>query len=205
MGFYSHFVVPRMIEFAARQKFVTPFRQRAAGAARGRILEVGIGSGLNLASYREGVEIVYGIDPSPELLAMARQRCARVNFPVRLLEASSEKLPFDDRSFDTIVMTFTLCSIPDPSIAVRELRRVLKPEGELLFAEHGRSPEPAIVQWQDRLTPLWRRLGGGCHLNRPMDELIRGGGFQIAGLKARYLDSGPRVFSFIYEGSARPT
>ena len=107
-----------------------------------------------------------GVDPSAELLAKARDRVANVGFPVRLLEASSEKLPLENRSFDTIVMTFTLCSIPDPDAALLEIRRVLKPEGELLFAEHGRAPDSDVMHWQDRITPIWKRIGGGCHLNR---------------------------------------
>lgn len=128
-----------------------------------------------------------------------------IAFPVELLKGSSEKLPFEDRSFDTIVMTFTLCSRPDAAAAVRELRRVLRPGGELLFAEHGRAPDPAVVRWQNRLTPLWRRIGGGYHLNRKIDDLIKAGGFEISRLHTHYLQSGPRPFTFMYEGCARPT
>jgi ubiquinone/menaquinone biosynthesis C-methylase UbiE len=123
---------------------------------------------------------------------------------VKLVEGSAEKLPFDDRSFDTVVMTFTLCSIPDPTLAVREMRRVLRPEGELRFVEHGQAPDPAVVRWQHRLTPVWKRLGGGCHLNRKIDDLIKAGGFRIDRLRTDYMESAPRLFSFIYEGSARP-
>ena len=127
MGFYNRYILPHVIEFAMRQKNFEPFRARTAGAARGRVLEIGIGSGLNLASYPAGIETVCGVDPSSELLAKASQRVANVKFPVRLLEASSEKLPLEDRSFDTVVMTFTLCSIPDVGAALHEIRRVLKP------------------------------------------------------------------------------
>jgi ubiquinone/menaquinone biosynthesis C-methylase UbiE len=204
MGIYNRFILPRVIELAMRQKNFAPFRERVVGAARGRVLEIGIGSGLNLASYRAGVEEVYGVDPSIELLAKASQRIYAARVPVKLVEGSGEKLPFDDRSFDTVIMTFTLCSIPDAALAVREMRRVLRPEGELRFVEHGQAPDPAVVRWQDRLTPAWKRLGGGCHLNRKIDDLIKGGGFRIERLSTDYMKSAPRPFSFIYEGSARP-
>src|SRR5712692_8559777 len=190
MGFYNRLILPRLIELAMRQKNLAPFRERAAGAASGRVLEIGIGAGLNLASYRSSVEGVYGVDPSTELLAMANGRAKTVPFPVLLFEASSENLPFDERSFDTIVMTFTLCSIPDAGAALREMRRVLKPEGKLLFAEHGRAPDPTIVRWQDRITPVWKRLGGGCHLNRKMDDLIQAERFRIDRLSVGYHEIG---------------
>jgi ubiquinone/menaquinone biosynthesis C-methylase UbiE len=204
MGFYNRWILPQVIELAMRQKNFAPFRERTAGAAHGRVLEIGIGSGLNLASYRQDVETVYGVDPSAELLAKASQRVANVGFPVRLLEASSEQLPLEDRSFDTVVITFTLCSIPDVGAALLEIRRVLKPEGEMLFAEHGRAPDPDVMRWQDRITPVWKRIGGGCHLNRKMDELIRAAGFRLERLSSGYQKFAPRPFSFIYEGSARP-
>jgi ubiquinone/menaquinone biosynthesis C-methylase UbiE len=204
MGLYDRFILPHVIDLAMRQKNFAPFRERVVGAARGRVLEIGIGSGLNLASYRSGAEEVYGVDPSTELLAKASQRIDAARVPVKLVEGSCEKLPFEDRSFDTVVMTFTLCSIPDDALAVREIRRVLRPEGELRFAEHGQAPDPSVVRWQDLLTPAWKRLGGGCHLNRKIDDLIKAGGFRIERLSTDYLKSAPRPFSFIYEGSARP-
>ncbi|MGB0062411.1 class I SAM-dependent methyltransferase [Candidatus Binatus sp.] len=204
MGFYNRYILPHVIEFAMRQKNFEPFRGRTAGAARGRVLEIGIGSGLNLASYPAGIETVCGVDPSSELLAKASQRVANVKFPVRLLEASSEKLPLEDRSFDTVVMTFTLCSIPDVGSALHEIRRVLKPEGALLFAEHGRAPDADVTRWQDRMTPYWKRVGGGCHLNRKVDDLIQAAGFRLERLSAGYQKFAPRPFSFFYEGCARP-
>lgn len=204
MGFYNRWILPQVIELTMRQKNFAPFRQRTAGEARGRVLEIGIGSGLNLSSFRPDIESVCGVDPSPELLAKAIQRVADVGFPVRLLEASSEKLPLEDKSFDTVVMTFTMCSIPEVGAALLEIRRVLKPEGELLFAEHGRAPDPDVMRWQDRLTPVWKRIGGGCHLNRKVDDLVQSAGFRIERLNAAYQKFAPRPFSFFYEGSARP-
>jgi len=146
---------------------------------------------------------VCGVDPSAELLAKARDRVASVGFLVRLLEASSEKLPLESRSFDTIVMTFTLCSIPDVD-ALLEIRRVLKPEGELLFAEHGHAPDSDVMLWQDRITPIWKRIGGGCYLNRKVDDLIQAAGFRLERVSAGYQKFAPRPFSFFYEGIARP-
>jgi ubiquinone/menaquinone biosynthesis C-methylase UbiE len=153
---------------------------------------------------RPCAEEVYGVDPSTELLAKACNRLNTARIPVKLVKGSGEKLPFDDRSLDTVVMTFTLCSIPDVALAVREMRRVLRPEGELLFVEHGQAPDPSVVRWQDWLTPAWKRLGGGCHLNRKIEDLIKAGGFRIERLSTDYLKSASRPFSFIYEGSARP-
>jgi ubiquinone/menaquinone biosynthesis C-methylase UbiE len=204
MGFYSRWILPQVIELTMRQKNFAPFRERTAGAAHGRVLEIGIGSGLNLAAYHPDIETVCGVDPSAELLAKARDRVANVGFPVRLLEASSENLPLENRSFDTIVMTFTLCSIPHPGAALLEIRRVLKPEGELLFAEHGRAPDSDVMLWQDRITPIWKRIGGGCHLNRKVDDLIQAAGFRVERLSAGYQKFAPRPFSFFYEGIARP-
>ena len=204
MGFYNRWILPQVIELTMRQKNFAPFRERTAGAARGRVLEIGIGSGLNLSSFRPDIESVCGVDPSAELLAKARDRVENVGFPVRLLEASSEKLPLENRSFDTVVMTFTLCSIPDAAAALLEIRRVLKPEGELLFAEHGRAPDSDVMLWQDRITPIWKLIGGGCHLNRKVDYLIQAAGFRLERLSAGYQKFAPRPFSFFYEGVARP-
>jgi len=204
MGFYGRWILPQVIELTMRQKNFAPFQEHTAGAAHGRVLEIGIGSGLNLASYHPDIETVCGVDPSAELLAKARDRVTNVGFPVRLLEASSENLPLENRSFDTIVMTFTLCSIPNVHVALLEIRRVLKPEGQLLFAEHGRAPDSDVMLWQDRITPIWKRIGGGCHLNRKVDDLIQAAGFRLERLSAGYQKFAPRPFSFFYEGIARP-
>jgi ubiquinone/menaquinone biosynthesis C-methylase UbiE len=167
------------------------------------VLEVGIGSGLNLRFYGPQVTGLVGLDPSRELLAMARRRAPAAPCPVTLTAGSAEALPFRDQSFDTLVVTWTLCSIPDAARALREMRRVLRPGGALLFVEHGRSSDPGVRAWQDRITPLWRRVAGGCHLNRPIDALIRAGGFGIRRLDRSYL-RGPRVMTYLYRGEARP-
>ncbi len=158
------------------------------------MLEVGIGSGRNLPFYRRDVESVLGVDPSEGLLAMARPHTAWTHFPVQLRQAAVEDLPVDDRAIDTVVMTWTLCSVADPVRALSEIRRVLRPGGSLLFVEHGRAPEPRLQRWQDRLTPVWRRLAGGCHLNRPIDQLVERSGLRsrrardrLSGARARAL------------------
>jgi ubiquinone/menaquinone biosynthesis C-methylase UbiE len=203
MGFYDGWMFPRILDLVMRQKQMAPLRERIGQDADGRVLDVGIGTGLNLAFYSAKAERVYGIDPSPELLRFAGERARSAAVPVELLRGSSEALPLDDKSIDTIALTFTLCTIGDPVAALAEMRRVLKPGGRLLFAEHGRAPEAAVARWQDRITPLWKKVAGGCHLNRKPDDLIRSAGFRIDGLETCYL-KGPRPLGFIYSGSARP-
>lgn len=204
MGLYRRRVVPWLVEAAMRSAELAPYRARVVGAAAGRVLEVGVGGGLNFARYGPAVERIIGLDPAPRLLARAAARRDEAPAPVELVHATAEAIPLATASIDCIVMTWTLCSIPDPLAALREMRRVLRPDGALLFVEHGRSPEPGVARWQDRLTPLWRRLAGGCHLNRPIDALIAGGGLAIEALRCGYMPRGPRLATYLYEGRARP-
>ena len=201
MALYARFIVPRLIDLAMKQKEMRERRAVLVPRAKGKVLEVGIGSGLNLPYYSGAVERLYGIDPSPQLLAMARKRLEKTRVPAELVCQSAERLPFGDASFDSVVMTWTLCSIPDARSALREIRRVLKPGGELLFIEHGLAPEPRVAAWQRRLTPLWRPLAGGCHLDRRIDALLREA-FPVAEVRNFYLE-GPRIVTYMYEGSAR--
>jgi ubiquinone/menaquinone biosynthesis C-methylase UbiE len=203
VSFYVRRVLPFLLHLAMRQRLLLPFRRRVIGAAEGRVLEIGIGSGLNLPFYGSAVRSVIGIDPSPELLRMAARRAGDAAVPVRLLQASAEALPLDDASVDTVVTTWTLCTIPSAQRALGEFRRVLKPGGALLFVEHGRAPEAQIARWQDRLDPLWSRIAGGCHLNRKIDALIASGGFRIDALMNARLP-GPKTHTYLYEGRARP-
>jgi ubiquinone/menaquinone biosynthesis C-methylase UbiE len=204
MRFYRRHVLPRLLHLAMRQHNLVPFRNRVAGAAEGRVLEVGIGSGLNFPLYGPTVTSVIGLEPSAELLRMARSRALpAAKVPITLLDASAEAIPLDTASVDTVVVTWTLCTIPDAPLALAEIRRVLKPSGVLRFVEHGRAPEPGVARWQDRLDPVWSRIAGGCHLNRKMDDLIAGNGFRIEALANARL-SGPRTHTFLYEGRARP-
>lgn len=204
MSFYQRHVLPRLLHMAMRQEALLPFRRRVVSAAEGRVLEVGIGSGLNLPLYGPAVRTVIGLDPSEELLRMARERAAATPIPVELLEASARAVPLDVASIATVVTTWTLCTIPDANRALGELRRVLKPGGALLFVEHGRAPEPGVALWQERLDPLWRRIAGGCHLNRKIDDLISSSGFRVDTLANARLP-GPRTHTFLYEGRARAT
>jgi ubiquinone/menaquinone biosynthesis C-methylase UbiE len=203
MGIYSQWLFPRILDLVMRQNQMVRFRDRIGKAADGQVLDVGIGSGVNLAFYGAQVNRVYGIDPSPELLNFARKRARDARIPVELLCGSAEAMPLESKSIDTIAVTFTLCTVANPVATLAEARRVLKPGGQLLFAEHGRAPEAAVARWQDRLTPLWKRLAGGCHLNRKPDDLLRSAGFAIDTLETGYL-RGPRPMKFVYAGSARP-
>jgi ubiquinone/menaquinone biosynthesis C-methylase UbiE len=201
MGIYSSIILPLLLDTAMRNSQLSGYRQATISAARGRVLEIGIGSGLNLPLYDSAVDQVCGIDPSPELLDRARKRIADAHVTVSLVRASAEQLPFADAVFDTLVMTWTLCSIPNPSAALAMMRRVLKPGGRLLFVEHGLSPEPSIIRWQRRLTPFWKRIGGGCHLDRKLDDLLRAAGFGIDVIATGYI-IGPNPWAFRYRGSA---
>ncbi len=203
MGFYQDHILPRLINLAMRQRNFAAYRHRIVPAAEGRVLEVGIGSGLNLPFYTQKVELVIGLDPSPRLLSMARRAGYRASGLVEFVEGSAEAIPLEDRSVDSVVTTWTLCSIPNAQRSLREMYRVLKPSGRLLFVEHGRAPEPNVRWWQDRLTPAWKRIGGGCHLNRAIEILIEGAGFQFERIETGYM-RGPRPMTFMYEGSARP-
>jgi ubiquinone/menaquinone biosynthesis C-methylase UbiE len=200
LGLYQRHLLPRLIHLGMRQKQLVPLRERAVGLARGRVLEIGVGSGLNLPFYGREIEELVAIDPSRELLSMARKHTSWVHFPVKLMECGAESLPLEDGSVDSVVMTWTLCSIVDPGQALTEIRRVLRPGGDLIFVEHGQAPEARVQRWQDRLTPAWRRIAGGCHLNRPVDRLIRDAGFSLLELETGYLVKGPRAFTFHYRG-----
>ncbi len=187
-----------------RNKRLRPYRERVAGAAEGRVLDVGVGSGLNLPFYARNAQEIFGLDPSPRLLTRAQTNAQHFHNPIHLIEGSAERIPLADRSLDTIVMTWTGCSIPEVCTALEEMRRVLKIGGRLLFVEHGRAPEASVARWQDRLDPFWHRLSGGCHLNRKIDDLLSDAGFRIDRLETGYIP-GPRLMTFLYEGAATPT
>lgn len=184
-----------------RQGQLQEYRRDLVPKAHGRVLEIGIGSGLNLPLYSVETEAILGLDPSEQLLAMAHRRATGIRVPTELIVGSASQLPVEDAAIDTIVMTWTLCSIADPITALREMRRVLKPGGALLFVEHGLSPDPKVERWQHRLTPVWRQIAGGCHLDRKVDVLIRTAGFEISDLTTEY-GEGPRSMAYMYQGRA---
>lgn len=203
MGWYSERVLPCLIHSSMRQETFAAYRQRLLCDAEGRVLEIGVGSGLNFQFYARTTTQVIGVDPSPKLLSMAREACKAVTFPVALLEGSANALPLENNSVDTVVTTWTLCSVPDARRALEEVRRVLKRSGRLLFVEHGQSPDARIRRWQDRLTPAWKRIAGGCHLNRPVSQLVEDAGFRIERVDTGYM-KGPKPMTFMYEGLASP-
>ena len=204
MGFYQQHILPRLIHSIMRQQQLASLRSSLIAAARGRVLEVGIGSGLNIPFYGRDVVQVIGIDPSRALLDKARKTAVWSRCPVRLLEGRSEALPLASGSIDQVVMTWTLCSVGDPLGTLGEIRRVLRPNGTLLFIEHGQAPDcdAGVQLWQERMTPLWRRLAGNCHPNRRIDRLLTAAGLATQTLECGYLLKGPKALTFHYRGCA---
>lgn len=202
MSFYARRVLPVLTDLAMRNKAARAERARWVPRATGVVLEIGAGSGLNFAHYGPRVQRLYALDPSAELRQMAGRRAHGASVPVEFLAAPAEAIPLPDTSVDTVVTTWTLCTIPEVGRALAEMERVLRGDGRLIFVEHGRAPDPRVVRWQDRLTPLWRRVAGGCHLNRPIDHLIDAGGFEIDEIERSYVE-GPSVAAYFYRGVAR--
>lgn len=201
MSLYERCILPRVLDSVMRSKELTRYRAEFVPQAHGTVLEMGIGSGLNLPFYGPQVQRLYAIDPSESLLRMARKRALSMQFPVEFFLCAGEALPIDDHCVDTILSTFTLCTIADPLAALGEMRRVLKSSGQLLFAEHGFAPDRSVQRWQHYCNPLWSRIAGGCNLNRKMDELIGAAGFRFTKLTVEY-SKGLRLVSYIYAGSA---
>jgi ubiquinone/menaquinone biosynthesis C-methylase UbiE len=202
MGFYAKYLLPRLIDAAMRNKEAARLRAAAIPHARGEVLKIGIGSGLNLPFYSAEVNRMYGVDPSLELQRMARKRMGAEPIAVEyLLQSAEQELPLANAAIDTVVVTWTLCSIPNAPMALQEMKRVLKTDGRLIFIEHGRAPDSRVAFWQDRITPVWKHIGGGCHLNRKIDDLITAAGFRITEMKTLYLP-GPRPMTYTYQGFA---
>jgi len=204
MGFYRKYILPRATHFACSLKPASIQRGKVVPLASGRVLEIGIGSGLNLPFYEPGrVQHLWGLDPSRENWVLTEGSRAPVDFDVEFLEAAAEAIPLDSACADCVVMTYTLCTLPAVRPAMEEIRRVLIPGGQLIFCEHGAAPDAGIRRWQDRLNPLWRRVSGGCNLNRATPELLLQGGFKIQEMEAGYIP-GWKPASFNYWGIARP-
>jgi ubiquinone/menaquinone biosynthesis C-methylase UbiE len=202
MGLYRRYVLPKMMHFTCSAKPNARQRQKVVPRAHGRVLEVGIGSGLNLPFYDPGkVEKIWGLEPSDGMRSMARKAAEKVPIEVEFIGLPGEEIPLDDNSVDTVLTTYTLCSIPDAEVALRHMARVLKPGGELLFCEHGAAPDTEVRRWQDRINPFWKRMSGGCQLNVDIPALIQRGGFRINRMETMYLP-GPRLATFNYWGSA---
>jgi ubiquinone/menaquinone biosynthesis C-methylase UbiE len=203
MSIYHDHILPHVINLACGSKPITRQRQKVVPQAEGRILEIGMGSGLNIPHYNpERVEKVWGLEPSHGMRDKARHRVEAAQFDLEWLDLPGEEIPLDDASVDTVVLTYTLCTIPGWEAALLQMRRVLKPGGRLLFSEHGRAPDEAVRRWQDRVNPLWMKLAGGCHLNRDIPQLLAAGGFRVRQLETLYVPSTPRIAGFTYWGYA---
>ncbi len=203
MGFYEDRILPRMLDFACGAEPIQKQREKVVPFAEGRVLEVGMGSALNLPFYDASrVEMVWGLEPSEGMRRKAAPRLAKAPFPVEWLALPGEEIPLDDNSADTVLLTFTLCTIPDFAKALGQMRRVLKPGGRLLFSEHGEAPDENVRKWQNRINPIWKRFAGGCNINRRVPQLIEEAGFKIEDIDTTYLSGMPRIAAFQYWGSA---
>ncbi|GMU92522.1 MAG: ubiquinone/menaquinone biosynthesis methyltransferase [Candidatus Hydrogenedentota bacterium] len=202
MGLYSRYVFPRLMELTLSSGQIRKIRSAVLADASGEIFEVGFGTGLNLPHYPKHVTRITAVDPHPGVNARARKRIAESAIEVRHHMISGEQIPMDDLTFDTVVCTFTLCSIPDAQKALRELHRVLKPEGRLIFVEHGLADDPAVRKWQHRLTPLQKIVGDGCHFNRDIRAMIQSERFRFEKLENYYLHRVPRFGGYLYQGVA---
>ena len=202
MGLYVDRVLPRITDVALGRADLRPVRARVCAGLEGEVLEVGFGSGLNVPHYPDGVDRVRAVDPATAGRKLAAERVAASDAPVEYIGLDGERLPLEDGSIDHVVTTWTLCTIPDVAQAVREVRRVLRPGGSLHFVEHGLAPLPKVARCQARLNPIQKRLFGGCHLDRPIDQLIQGEGLRIDRLETYFQPGGPKPLSWFYEGTA---
>ncbi len=202
-SWYARRVFPFLLDRACGVPAVEALRRRVVPEARGRVIEIGLGTGRNLPHYdATKVTEVVGVDPAGGMLKRAEARALAAAFPVSLRQLSGEALPFEQDEADSVVCTFSLCTIPDPAAALAEMRRVLKPGGRLLFAEHGASPDPGVRRWQDRLNGLWGRVAGGCNINRPIFTLLSDAGFRLDRPETGYLPGTPKIFGYGYSGVA---
>lgn len=202
--FYEEKILPHVINCACGMEDIMQQRRKVVPQAEGRVLEVGMGSGLNLPLYdTDKVEFVWGLEPSEGMRRKAQANIAASPVEVKWLGLPGEEIPLEDDSADTVVLTYALCTIPGWEQALQQMRRVLKPGGHLLFSEHGLAPDESVRKWQNRLNGFWGKMAGGCNINRPIDEYIRRGGFEITSLESGYL-AGPKIASYMYWGVARP-
>ncbi len=203
MGFYENRILPHMIDLTCGASPILKQREKVVPLAEGRVLEVGMGSGINLQYYDPSkVEFVFGLEPSEGMRRKAQKNLAASPVEVRWLDLPGEEIPLDDKSVDCVVLTFTLCTISDFREALAQMRRVLKPGGTLLFCEHGEARDEAVRRWQSRINPIWKKIAGGCNLNRPIPSCLEDAGFAIAKLETMYLPGTPKIAGYNYWGSA---
>jgi len=204
MGLYSHHIFPRLMDWVMAGEEFRHLRTDLLSGLHGEVLELGIGTGLNLPHYPKTITWLHAVDPANLLPKIVTERSTSQSFPIRIQHVTAESLPYDDRSFDFVVRTWTLCTIPDPVKALREVRRVLKPNGVFLFLEHGRSEDAKVAAWQDRLNPVQNIIGCGCNLNRKIDQIIAQAGLKIMTLDRFQMQSVPRLGGAMYRGTATP-
>jgi len=203
MGLYERYILPHIIDMSCGAPAISKQREKVVPLAEGRVLEVGMGSGLNLAYYNpDKVDLVFGLEPSEGMRQKARKNLAAAPVEVKWLDLPGEEIPLQDKSVDTVVLTYTLCTIADFRSALAGMRRVLKPGGALLFCEHGEAPDESVRRWQRRINPFWKVIAGGCNLNRPIPENITEAGFTIDKLESMYLPNTPKIAAFNYWGRA---
>ena len=203
MGFYDRHILPPLLSLAMGAKPIRYQRRKVVPLCEGRVLEVGFGAGHNLPYYDAGrVSHIWALEPSREMRACAADRAAQCPIPIEYLDLPGEQIPLDDGCADTILITYTICTIPDVMAAMAQMRRVLKASGRMIFCEHGEAPDEGVRKWQRRLTPAWKAIGGGCHLGRPIPKLISDGGFRVEKMQTMYLPGTPHFAGFNYWGTA---
>ena len=200
---WSRFIQPRLISLACGTKPFMIQRTKIVPLAKGNVLEIGIGSGLNIPLYnKDRVKKIIGVDPSTEMQSLAKERINESPVDIKLISADAAQIPLEDQSIDTIVCTYTLCTVPNPEGVLKEMIRLLRPGGRFLFSEHGHAPDEHVVKFQHRIEPVWKFLADGCHLTRSMPELLSENGMKLDKMETTYLPSTPRFVGFNYWGSA---
>lgn len=204
LSFYDKYILPKFLNCACGSKPINYQREKIVPLAEGTVLDVGIGSGLNIPYYNKSkIKCLYGLDPSIELLNLAKSLAKKNELEIEFLECGAEAIPLPNDSIDTVVITYTLCTIPDTQLSNQEIMRVLKPNGKLLFCEHGLAPDINIAKWQKRINPIWNKIAGGCNLNRDIPNLIRSSGLKISNMEEMYLPSTPKFAGYNYWGVAK--
>ena len=204
MGFYDKYILPKFLNCACGSKPINYQREKIVPLAEGRVLDIGIGSGLNIPYYNKSkIDYLYGLDPSFEMLKLARPLAKKNEIEIEFVECSAEAIPLSNDSIDTVVITYTLCTISDTKLSNKEIKRVLKPNGKLLFCEHGLAPDINVAKWQKRINPIWNKIAGGCNLNRDIPKLIKSSGLKILNMEEMYLPSTPKFAGYNYWGVAK--
>ncbi len=206
MSLYERYILPHMINMGCGTRSVQEQRKKVVPLAEGRVLEIGIGSGLNIPYYNsKKVEFVWGLEPSEGMRKKARKNLDQSVVEIKWLDLPGEEIPLEDNSADTVLLTYTLCTISDWHTALQQIHRVIKPSGKLLFCEHGAAPDKSVLKWQNRINPIWKIICGGCHLNRPIPKYIEKGGFSIKNMEAQYMPKTPKFAGYNYVGVAKKT